>query len=235
MTDKSTMRRHNEGLLQPFERPTLKWLAERMPRWITPDILTAIGLAGAIITLLGYYLTQRHPLWLLLATAGLVINWFGDSLDGTLARHRKIERPSYGFFVDHTTDLFEQIIISVGIGICGYIHFELAMLGLIVYLLLSVLTFVRAQLVSTLHVSYAGFGPTEMRLGIIVMNLAIIVVPPWWFPVLGFQLSYPNLLSIAWSILGSAVLVSQVMVALRELRRIGEESEAQARLNPVDR
>ena len=214
----SIVRRLNEGLLQPLERPALQYMAKRLPESITPDMLTTFGFVGAVMTFVGFAFAQSNPLLLLFAAAGLVINWLGDSLDGTVARYRRIERPTYGFFVDHTTDVFEQVIIVLGIAMSGYIRFELAILGLIVYLLFSVLTFARSQYISTLQISYAGFGPTELRLALILLAIAIIVFPPQPMHIWRLEVTYPNLLSALWSSIGSIVLAFQVISTWRELK-----------------
>jgi archaetidylinositol phosphate synthase len=91
MTDQNKHTRVNDILLGPLERPALQWLCEHMPAWMTPDILTIIGILGAVVIFLGYVLSNQHPAFLWLASIGYVINWFGDSLDGSLARHRKID------------------------------------------------------------------------------------------------------------------------------------------------
>ena len=104
MADKESHKRVNDILLGPIERPALNWLAAHMPAWMTPDGLTIIGVIGAVIILVSYGLSNLEPAFLWLASFGFFVNWFGDSLDGTLARYRKIERPKYGFFVDHTVD-----------------------------------------------------------------------------------------------------------------------------------
>ena len=104
MSDIKDHKRVNDILLGPLERPALQWLAAHLPAWATPDMMTVIGIIGALVITLGYGLSQFHPAFLWLATLGFIINWFGDSLDGTLARIRHIERPKYGFYIDHVTD-----------------------------------------------------------------------------------------------------------------------------------
>ncbi len=124
MSEISQHKRVNDILLGPLERPALHWLAAHMPAWITPDICTLIGLGGAVMTLAGYGLSNVHPGFLWLASLGFLINWFGDSLDGTLARHRHIERPRYGYFVDHTTDAAVQVMIFLGLGLISLCHLQ---------------------------------------------------------------------------------------------------------------
>jgi phosphatidylglycerophosphate synthase len=162
--------RVNDILLGPLERPALKWLAAHMPSWVTPDTCTIIGVVGAVLILISYVLSRLDSNFLWLASFGFVVNWFGDSLDGTLARYRHIERPSYGFFVDHTTDAFNETIIFLGLGLTPYIRFDLACLTLIAYLLLSVLAFLRTYVAGEFKISYGKLGPTEVRLIAILLN-----------------------------------------------------------------
>lgn len=173
--------RVNDILLGPLERPALKWLAARMPDWVTPDHLTIIGTFGAFIIFFSYWLTNYNTSYLWLASLGLVINWFGDSLDGTLARYRNIQRPKYGFFVDHTVDSFNEALIFLGFGLSPYIRFEIASLLLIGYLLMSVLVYVRTCVTGEFVISYVGFGPTEMRVLGILANTALFF---WGNPVI---------------------------------------------------
>src|SRR5580700_10238488 len=126
--------RLNDSVLGALERPALKWMADRLPTRVIPNHLTVIGVLGALLTAAGFVLSRRSLSWLWLANVGLVVNWLGDSLDGTLARRRRIERPRFGFFVDHTSDLFSQVIIFLSIGLSPCAHFTVACLGLIAFL-----------------------------------------------------------------------------------------------------
>lgn len=176
MSDIRKHKRVNDILLAPLERPALKWLAEHMPAWVTPDILTGVGVLGALIISTGYILTNLHPGFLWLSSLGFIINWFGDSLDGTLARYRKIERPQYGFYVDHTVDAVNEAIIFLGLGLSPYVRFELACLALIGYLLLSVLVYIRTCVKGEFVISYSGLGPTEIRVLAIIANALIFFI-----------------------------------------------------------
>jgi archaetidylinositol phosphate synthase len=162
--------RVNDILLGPLERPLLRWLAAHMPGWVTPDMCTLTGVAGAVVIMIGYILSAVDPVFLWLASLGFVINWLGDSLDGTLARYRRIERPIYGFFIDHTVDAIDEVIIFLGLGLSPYVSFSVACLALIAYLLLSVLIFVRTCVVGEFKISYGRLGPTEIRVLAILLN-----------------------------------------------------------------
>lgn len=162
--------RVHDMLLGPLERPTLQWLAARMPAWMHPDILTLIGVGGSILTFVGYWLTNLDPIYLWLASLGFVINWFGDSLDGTLARFRKMERPHFGFFVDHTVDSFSMVIVFVGMGLSPFVRMEIALVACIGYLGMSILSYVGAFVSGQFKISYSKIGPTEARLVVIGIN-----------------------------------------------------------------
>lgn len=171
MANKKPHQRVNDILLGPLERPALRWLAESLPLWINPDILTAIGIVGSIVIFASYALTNLNNAFLWLASVGFIINWFGDSLDGTVARHRKIERPKYGFFVDHTVDAFSQLLIFAGLGLSPFVSFHTALLALSGYLLMTVLVYVDTYVTGVFKISYGKFGPTEMRLIAILTNI----------------------------------------------------------------
>jgi archaetidylinositol phosphate synthase len=165
--------RVNDTILGPLEQPALKWLAVHSPKWMNSDIYTAIGVAGSIIILVGYVLSRFHPGYFWLATFGFFVNWFGDSMDGTLARYRHVERPIYGFFVDHITDAIGQVLIFVGLGLSPYVSFNIACLTLAAYLLLSILVYIRTYLVSEFKISYGMLGPTEVRALAVLFNTAM--------------------------------------------------------------
>jgi len=171
MSDIKSHRRVNDILLGPLERPTLKWLAAHMPDWVTPDVCTLIGALGALLSGISYILSNYTGNFLWLASLGFVINWFGDSLDGTLARYRKIERPIFGFFVDHIIDAFSVTVIILGLGLSPYVSFDIACLALIAYLLMCVLVFVRTSAIGEFKISYGKLGPTEVRVLIILLSV----------------------------------------------------------------
>jgi archaetidylinositol phosphate synthase len=179
------MQRVNDSFLGPIERPALAWIAARLPAAIVPDQLTAFGVMGGLITAAGFLLSRFSLAWLWLASVGLLINWFGDSLDGTLARVRGIERPRYGFFIDHASDLFCQIITFLALGVSPLAHFGAACLGLITFLLAFVYSMIIAHARATMRVTYFYFGPTEIRALLLlgnVLTIAVGVVDLTWLP-----------------------------------------------------
>jgi archaetidylinositol phosphate synthase len=184
----SAVQRINDSVLGPLERPALAWLAKRIPAGVVPDHLTAFGVCGAVLTAAGYVLSCLSLAWLWLASLGLIVNWLGDSLDGTLARLRHIERPRYGFFIDHTSDLFCQSLTFISLGLSPLTHFGMACLGLITFLMAFVYTLIAAQTRATMRITYFYFGPTEIRALLLLGNLLSlglgVVDLRHWFPAL---------------------------------------------------
>ncbi len=166
-------------LLAGPERRVLRWIAARLPRSWMPDHLTAIGVAGALTIGAGYALSLRHPAWLWLATLGLAVNWFGDSLDGTLARVRQIERPKYGYYIDHMVDAFNTAVIGAGIGFSPFVVMPLALLLVILYLCLSINVYLESSVHGQFDLGFGIVGPTEVRLLQALLNTVLFAVVMW--------------------------------------------------------
>ncbi|MFA6605879.1 MAG: CDP-alcohol phosphatidyltransferase family protein, partial [Sphingomonas sp.] len=156
--------RVNNSFLATQERNILRALAARTPSIVTPDQLTALGLLGALLVLIGFAASRASPWFVFLAILGLFLNWLGDSLDGTLARYRKIERPDFGYFLDHSCDLVSQTLIFVGLGLSPYFTLFSSLLALSMYLLMTSFTYLKVLILKTHHLSYYGMGATELRL-----------------------------------------------------------------------
>ena len=165
------------SIINAAERKVLLWLAQRQPRWATSDMLTFVGTLGAFLTGLGFFLTKYDIGWLWLSTAGLVVNWYGDSLDGTLARVRNCQRPIYGYYLDHTVDCINEAFMFIGAGLSPLVHLDLALLAYILYLFLTVNVSVNAHLKSEFRLTYAKLGPTEFRILIILANTILLMFP----------------------------------------------------------
>lgn len=166
--------RQQLSILTPLEKRTLRWLAERMPAWVNSDHLTLLGFAGMILTGVSYYLAQFNPLFLLVGIVCLAINWFGDSLDGTLARLRNRQRPRYGFYVDHIVDAFGIGFLMLGLGLSGYMSPGIAMGFLIVYFLMNIEIYLATYTLGVFKLSYGVMGPTEMRVIVCIGNLVLL-------------------------------------------------------------
>ena len=164
--------RIQENLVARVERKALNWLCARLPRRVSPDMLTALGMVGAVLVFVGYLGSNADRDWLWLAVAGYVVHWFGDSLDGSLARFRKIERPRYGYFLDHSCDGLATTLLVVGIGLSPYVELEVALIALAGYLLMSIHAFLSVRVLGELRLSYMNAGPTELRLVLIALTVA---------------------------------------------------------------
>ncbi|MEM8558723.1 MAG: CDP-alcohol phosphatidyltransferase family protein [Bacteroidota bacterium] len=157
-------KRVNETPLARFERWALPRMAARLPAWMTPDKLTLIGLASAVLIAASYLLTAYSLDWLWLATVGWVIHWWADSLDGTLARVRKIQRERYGFYVDHQSDAVSIFVIFAGLGFSPLMELPIALFIVIGYFLMMIMVNLVTIARDVFKISFGGFGPTESRL-----------------------------------------------------------------------
>ena len=165
------------SILDDLERKVLVWMAERMPAWVTSDILTIVGFVGSLIMATGYALSNLNLHWLWLSCFGLLVNWFGDSMDGSLARVRKAQRKTYGFFIDHNVDVINETIMFIGVGCSPLVNMSFAMLALVAYFMLSVYVYIDCHLKGEMRLTYAGLGPTEFRLMLIIVNICFIYIP----------------------------------------------------------
>jgi len=223
-------KRIQTSVLNGVEKKMLVWLAERQPRWMTSDILTGIGVVGAVVVALGYFLSNYRIEWLWLASLGFVINWYGDSLDGTLARVRKTQRPIYGFYLDHNIDGVTMAIMCVGAGLSDMLNLYIAMAVLAVYLLLSISVYINAHLKGEFKLTYAGMGPTEFRLIMIVVNTLFIFANSLreWnvnFTVAGVSVTFG-----VFDFIGLTILLVLVLIYLNNFKHDAKEY---AELDPV--
>lgn len=219
--------RINDAFLRPLEKPALNWLAAHMPYWVTPDHLTALGMFASILIAVSLILTNLSPAYLWLASLGVVLNWFGDSLDGTLARYRKIERSNYGYFIDHAVDALDEVLIFLALGISPYVRMELAGLALVAYLLLSIQSFLYSQVRGVFQISFIRIGPTEIRCVMILSNAFVFFVGnPTVATGLGLFTVYDFVLIFICMLLFGAFIVTTIIHA-RELAAYDTELLAQ--------
>ena len=165
------------SFLAGAEKRALLWMAERMPAWVSPDKLTVLGLTAQIGAGVCYAVSGWNPKFLLLGIVCLAVNWFGDSLDGTLARVRQQQRPRYGFYVDHMIDSFGSLALMGGLALSGYMHPAIAIGLLVGFLMLSIQSYLATYTMGEFHLSFWHFGPTELRVLLAVGNIALL-----WHP-----------------------------------------------------
>jgi archaetidylinositol phosphate synthase len=169
-------RRELTFLLAEPERRLLRAIAARLPPWMTSDGLTVLGMVGALGTGVAYALSTLSAPWLWAASALLVVNWFGDSLDGTLARVRRAERPRYGYYLDHVVDAFSTAAIGAGIGLSPYVDLGVALAGVLAYLILSINVYLESQAFGVFRLGYSRIGPTEARIVLVVGMFVMVAV-----------------------------------------------------------
>ena len=169
--------RQQTSLLAPFERVCLAWLARNMPSRIKPDHLTLLGLAAMLLAGVCYALARWWPALLLAVNLCLAINWFGDSLDGTLARARNKQRPRYGFYVDHIIDAFGILFVMGGLELSGYMTWTIALAVLVVYFMLSIDVYLATYTIGTFRLSFYKLSPTELRILLAIGNIWAMTHP----------------------------------------------------------
>ena len=218
------------SFLNALEKKVLVWLAERQPKWMTSDILTYIGTFGAVVIAAGYILSAWNINFLWLSSLGFVINWYGDSLDGTLARVRKTQRPVYGYYIDHTVDCINEFIMFIGIGLSGLMHFSLAMVILAVYFMLTINVSINAHLKKEFRLTYAMLGPTEFRILAIIANTVLALVRPISEFALTFFIFGREFTLASLDIVGIVVLL---VLAVIYLTTIVKDGRGYAEMDPM--
>jgi archaetidylinositol phosphate synthase len=222
--------RTSEFVLKRFERWALPRLAARLPEWVMPDHLTVLGLLASTAVGGAYALSGRSDAWLWVASAALIVNWFGDSLDGTLARFRRIERPRYGYYLDHLTDAYSTLLIGLGLGLSPYMLLAVGLAIVIAYLLLSINVYLETHVFETFSFSYGNLGPTEVRLVLIALNTTALTVGPLPFRALGVGATIFDIAGLA----AAAAMIGMLLFrATRNLRVLGE-AEPPGRRRPAE-
>ncbi len=169
--------RIHTAMTATLEKRLLVWLARRTPAQISPDHLTGLALASLLLAGAAYALASWDARALWLVNCFLVLNWLGDSLDGTLARVRNRQRPRYGFYVDHICDTLGALALVTGLGCSGFVHWQIAAGMLVGFYALSIESYLATYTLGRFHLSHAGFGPTEIRILLVIGNGLLAVHP----------------------------------------------------------
>ena len=220
--EKKQAQRIQTSLLNPLEKKVLVDLAGRMPAWVTSDMLTLVGFLGAIIMATGYSLSNLNLHWLWLSCFGLLVNWFGDSLDGSLARVRNTQRKTYGFYIDHNVDVINETIMFIGVGASPLVNLSFAMMALVAYFMLSVYVYIDCHVKGEMRLTYGGLGPTEFRLMLLIVNICFIYIPwlsEWKRPMTlfhnDFQIGIFDYIAVAVTLL---ILISYLVSFFKDIR-----------------
>ena len=209
--------REKAFLLARHEARVLEWLARRVPARVTPDHMTILGVLAAFGIAAAYVLSNGDRGWLWAASALLVVHWLGDSLDGTLARVRRAERPTYGYYLDHLVDAVATAVIGLGLGLSPHMLLLTGLILVLVYLVLSINTYLETQAFGVFSLGYGRLGPTEARLGLIVLNTLLALGVGLEAAVGGLGVSLLDVIGLA----AAALMAGGLAVrAARNLRRL---------------
>lgn len=219
MGDEGKHERTATFLLAPFEKRVLPRMAAALPAWVMPDHMTALGAVASLGIGLSYAATNRSPLWLWAASAFLVLQWVGDSLDGTLARVRGIERPRYGFYLDHLVDAWATLVIGLGLGFSPYMLLAIGLAIVIAYHMLSINVYLETHVFGRFELGHGMLGPTEVRVVLIAINTTALLAGPVPFTVWGYGVT-------AFDVAGFAMVLGMLGILVRRsvgnLRRLAE-------------
>jgi archaetidylinositol phosphate synthase len=203
--------REKTFLLAEPEARVLTWIARRLPSRVLPDHLTALGVLSALGVAISYLLSNDSSVWLLVGAGLLVLQWLGDSLDGTLARTRKIERPRYGYYLDHLVDAVSTALIGIGLGLSPHLLVATGLLIVVAYLVLSINTYLETSVFGVFELGYGRVGPTEARLALVGMNIAMACGAGLSFTLLGVGVTVLDV--VAWAIAGGMLLALGIRAA----------------------
>jgi phosphatidylglycerophosphate synthase len=221
MSEESTkVRRWTKSPLAEPEKRVLVWIAARTPRWLVPDHLSVLGLLSAVWIGVAYGLSVRNPAWLWGASLGLALHWLGDSLDGTLARVRHIERPRYGFYVDHLGDAVATVAIGLGLGLSPFMLLAVGLTIVIGYLLLSINVYLETLVVDQFRLGYGILGPTEVRIMLILLNTLALVLGPIPFHAFGVDATAFDVVGVLTALGMMGMLLRRIIRNLRHLSRL---------------
>lgn len=236
--------RINQSLLGFLERPALRWMSARAPLWVTPDVMTAFGTFASILIFVAYVMVGKnfkdgednllYNWWLMIASLGFILNWVGDSLDGTIARYRHIERPRFGFFLDHSIDAFSAVLMFLGIGFSGLGNLQITTFALVGYLLLMINVYLKTYVSGVFVMTNIGLGPTEIRIIAIIVNVFYflkgqIYLNPKTFP--GMYLpEHTTLMTLVMGVIGfilATYFLVQSFMDAKSLSHVDAKAKAQ--------
>lgn len=183
-------------------------------------MLTSLALIASLIIFAGYALSGVDRNWLWASVVGYVLHWFGDSLDGSLARFRAIERPRYGYFVDHSADVLGALLILLGLGVSPFIRLDVALVALAGYYMLAAHAFLSARVVGELKLSHVAAGPTELRLILIGLTIAMYL-----FGASGPKLASLSPFDLFVGAIGALLILLFIVQSIAMARRLLREGE----------
>ena len=209
----------NTAITAKAEEKAKEWICPRIPEWMTSDVLTVIGVFGALISSIGFVLGFMNRNYLLLVPAGLIINWFGDSFDGSIARYRKKTRPNYGYYIDKIVDSVVVLMFALGMGLSGFIKIEIALLFACIYLALMLHVDLVVHVQNQCKNSFGWFGPTEVRIIGILLTVYMYCSDIYYFDVLGHYITQYDVVAFGGAVIMFLVLIISIIQKGIELNK----------------
>ncbi len=201
----------NTAITAGIEEKAKEFICPRIPEWMQPDHLTIIGIIGVLMTSVGFVLGFINRNWLLLVPTGLIVNWFGDSFDGSIARYRKRTRPNYGYYIDKIVDAVVVIIFALGIGLSGFVKIEIALLLSSVYLAMMLHVDLVVHVENKSQNSFGLFGPTEIRIIGIIFVAIMYFIPVNYYDIYGHFLTQYDFAVFGLSVIMFIILLVSIL------------------------
>ena len=210
----------NTGLTAHAEEKAKEWICPRIPQWVNSDMLTVLGFLSSFIIAVGFILGFANRWYLLLVIIGLILNWFGDSFDGSLARYRHKTRPNYGYYIDPITDGLTITVLGLGLGLSGFVRVEIALAFIIMYLMLMMHVELVTYVENEFKYSFGLFGPTEFRIIGILLAVVMFFIPVKYFDIWGYTLTQYDLFATFAVVVMFIILISSIVSKGVELDKI---------------
>ena len=201
----------NTAITAKVEEKAKEIICPRIPEWIGPDHLTFIGIIGIVIVSIGFVLGYLNRYYLGLVPLGLIINWFGDSFDGSIARYRKKTRPNYGYYIDKMVDAVVMIIVGLGLGLSGFVKIEIAILLTAIYLAMMINVDLLVYVKGEAKNSFGWFGPTEIRIIGIIISIVMFFMPVKSYDIYGYLVTQYDIVVLVLSVLMFLILISEIV------------------------
>lgn len=201
----------NTAITAKAEERAKEIICPRIPKWIGPDHLTFIGIIGIIIVSIGFVLGYLNRYYLGLVPLGLIINWFGDSFDGSIARYRKTTRPNYGYYIDKIVDAVVMIVFGLGLGLSGFVKIEVAILMTAIYLAMMINVDLLVYVKGEAKNSFGWFGPTEIRIIGIIIAIVMFFMPVKSYDIYGYLVTQYDIVVLVLSVLMFLILISEIV------------------------
>jgi phosphatidylglycerophosphate synthase len=201
----------NTAITAKAEEKAKEIICPRIPEWIGPDHLTFIGIIGIVIVSVGFVLGYLNRYYLGLVPLGLIINWFGDSFDGSIARYRKRTRPNYGYYIDKMVDAVVMIMFGLGLGLSGFVKIEIAILLTAIYLAMMINVDLLVYVKGEAKNSFGWFGPTEFRIIGIIFSIVMFFMPVKYYDIYGYLVTQYDIVVLVLSVLMFLILISEIV------------------------